>query len=88
MKIPSRPTVLTESGLSLEFGYQKINNAVRDVWTAGRLKGELREACCLLSGEASILGGVGIRLVFEGGASLRVIGYRDSNLCSTQGELG
>lgn len=27
--IPSRPTVLTGSGLTLEFGYQKINNAVR-----------------------------------------------------------
>lgn len=31
-----------------------------------------------------MLGGAGIRLFFECGASLRVVGYRDSNLYPTQ----
>lgn len=34
---PLEDPILTESGLSLEFGYQDINNTVRDVWTAGDL---------------------------------------------------
>lgn len=33
-RIPSRPPILTESGLSLEFSYQKINNT--------EMRGQLR----------------------------------------------